>query len=381
MKIAFVNDTVYPYSKGGAQKRICEIARRLAHRGHEVHLFGMKYWDGEDVCVKDGVYLHGVCPVQELYTEGRRSIKQAIYFARKVLGPLLKEDFDIIDCSNFPYFPCFTAKLHSLMKGSTLVITWLEVWDRYWLEYLGRLGLIGRLVERLTTRLSRNVIAISETTKRELLSIGARGDITVLLNGVDFEQVANISPAENSSDIVFAGRLIKDKNIDVLIRVVGLIARYNSHITCLIIGDGPEKRRLQSLARDLGLESNVHFAGFLPSSEDVFSYMKSSRVFVFPSTREGFGIAVVEANACSLPVVTVRHPKNAACDLVVESENGFLCDLDEEDMAEKITTALERQRSMSAGCVEYAKGYEWDKIVDTFEHFYLSIFNHGRRSN
>ena len=381
MKIAFVFDAVYPYNKGGAEKRVWEIAQRLAQRGHEVHLYGMRYWDGDEVCVKDGVYLHGVCPVQELYIDGRRSIKEAIYFAYKLLGPLFRERFDIIDCSNFPYFPCFTAKLHSLMKGSTLVITWLEVWDRYWLEYLGKRGVIGRLVERLTARLSCNVIAISETTKRDLMTIGATGDIAVLLNGVDSEQVANVSPSENHSDIVFAGRLIRHKNVDVLLRAVSLITTHSPRVSCLIIGDGPEKRRLQSLARDLELESNVHFAGFLTSSEDVFSYMKSSRVFVFPSTREGFGIAVVEANACGLPVVTVRHPKNAACDLVVESENGFLCDLDEEDMAEKITTALERQRSMSAGCVEYAKGYEWDKIVDTFEHFYLSIFNQGRRSN
>ena len=333
MKIAFVFDAVYPYNKGGAEKRVWEIAQRLAQRGHEVHLYGMRYWDGDEVYVKDGVFLHGVCPVQELYIDGRRSIKEAIYFAYKLLGPLFRERFDIIDCSNFPYFPCFTAKLHSLMKGSTLVITWLEVWDRYWLEYLGKRGVIGRLVERLTARLSCNVIAISETTKRDLMTIGAAGDIAVLLNGVDSEQVANVSPSGNHSDIVFAGRLIRHKNVDVLLRAMSLIATHSPRVSCLIIGDGPEKRRLQSLARDLGLESNVHFAGFLTSSEDVFSYMKSSRVFVFPSTREGFGIAVVEANACGLPVVTVRHPKNAACDLVVESENGFLCDLDEEDMA------------------------------------------------
>ncbi len=131
MKIAMVNDTVYPYFKGGAPKRVWEISKRLVQRGHTVHQFGMKYWDGAEVIVKDGVYLHGVCPVQQLYIEGRRSIREAIYFAYKLLRPLLRENVDLIDCSNFPYFTCFSAKLHSMLKGSVLLITWLEVWEQY----------------------------------------------------------------------------------------------------------------------------------------------------------------------------------------------------------------------------------------------------------
>ena len=48
MKIAFVYDAIYPYVKGGVEKRVWELAVRLSRRGHEVHLFGMKFWDGED---------------------------------------------------------------------------------------------------------------------------------------------------------------------------------------------------------------------------------------------------------------------------------------------------------------------------------------------
>ena len=50
--------------------------------------------------------------------------------------------------------------------------------------------------------------------------------------------------------------------------------------------------------------------------EDVYSLMKSSKVFVLPSTREGFGISVIEANACGIPVITVRHENNASKDLI-----------------------------------------------------------------
>ena len=111
MKIAFVYDVIYPYVKGGVEKRVWELAVRLAHRGHEVHLFGMKFWNGEDTINREGVFLHGVCPAQKLYTSGRRSIWQAFYFSFHLLSHLLKEKFDIIDCQQFPLFSCYTSKI------------------------------------------------------------------------------------------------------------------------------------------------------------------------------------------------------------------------------------------------------------------------------
>ena len=52
MKIAFVYDVIYPYVKGGVEKRVWELAVRLSRSGHEVHLFGMKFWEGEDILIQ-----------------------------------------------------------------------------------------------------------------------------------------------------------------------------------------------------------------------------------------------------------------------------------------------------------------------------------------
>ncbi|RLG32158.1 hypothetical protein DRN98_05680 [Methanosarcinales archaeon] len=139
MKLAYIYDAVYPWIKGGAEKRIYEISKRLAERGHEVHWYGLKWWDGENDIVQEGVYLHGIGRWDNLYVNGRRSIKEGLYFGIKTLTRL-KGDFDIIDCQEAPYFPCFSAKVHSLLNKSKLVITWHEVWGDYWYEYLGRKG-------------------------------------------------------------------------------------------------------------------------------------------------------------------------------------------------------------------------------------------------
>ena len=109
MKITYVYDAVYPWIKGGAEKRIYEISKRLVERGHEVHWFGMKWWDGEKDIVKDGIHLHGIGEWDDLYVDGRRSIAEGIYFGLKTLTGL-KGDFDVIDCQEFPYFPCFSAR-------------------------------------------------------------------------------------------------------------------------------------------------------------------------------------------------------------------------------------------------------------------------------
>ena len=74
MKIAFVYDCIYPFVKGGVEKRIYELACCLRDKGHEVHLFGMNYWDGPSVVEREGLFYHGVCRPMGLYVEGRRSV-------------------------------------------------------------------------------------------------------------------------------------------------------------------------------------------------------------------------------------------------------------------------------------------------------------------
>ena len=371
MKIAYVYDAVYPWVKGGAEKRVYEISRRLVERGHEVHWFGLKWWDGEKDIVRDGIYLHGIGEWDDLYVDGRRSIAEGIYFGFKTLTGL-RGDFDVIDCQEFPYFPCFSAKAHSLLKGSNLVITWHEVWSDYWYEYLGRKGFFGWSIERLTSQLTNKNVAVSEGTKKDLERIGVRKEIKVIPNGIDFKRIEGIKSSKEESDIIFAGRLIKEKNVDVLIKAVKLVSDEIPDVKCMIIGDGPEKRELEKLACDLKMDDNIEFMGFLEDHYHVISYMKSSKVFVLPSTREGFGIVALEANACGLPVVTVNHERNAACDFITD-RNGFICELSEAGVAEGVFGGLNGGENMRSGCVGNAMKYDWDGIVDLIEPTYGGI--------
>ena len=375
MKIAFIYDAVYPWIKGGVEKRIYEIGRRLAKK-HEVHWYGIGWWFKDDsrTLDYDGIILHGVCKPMQLYVDGRRSIKEAIYFATKLLPELMKERFDIVDCQEFPYFPCFTAKAHSFFKKSPLVITWYELWDKYWFNYLGIKGIFGYLVERLTLRLPDLIIANSEKIRNDLISIGVDSNkIKVSPNGINYKWISNIPPKDEEIDVLYAGRLIKHKNVDLLIRAIGIIKEKIPDIKCGIIGDGPEKSKLEKLSYDLNLKKNIKFFGFLEREDDVLAYMKSSKVFVLPSVREGSPITAVEANACGLPVITVRHHNNGTVSLIKEGENGFICELNEKSLAEKILLILtdkSKRLRMRKKSIEYAKKYDWNVIVKDLEKIY-----------
>ena len=110
---------------------------------------------------------------------------------------------------------------------------------------------------------------------------------------------------------------------------------------------------------------------FLENYSDALALMKSSRVFASPSTREGFGMAALEANACGLPVVTVKHRMNAVMDLVTK-QTGMVCEPTAEALAKSLCRALETGDDMRWQCIEMARKYDWDEICERAERVYES---------
>ena len=368
---------MYPWITGGAEKRIYEIGKRFVDQGDEVHLFGVKWWNGEDVIEHDGMVLHGVCGARPLYVNGRRSISEALIFSVMLIPHLLRERFDVFDVSVFPYFSCFSVKCVSLLRRTSVVFTWHEVWGNYWYEYLGRIGFFGKLVERLVTKLSPNVVAVSDMTKRDLEVLGVDAEkVHIVSNGVNLHEIARIEPLDDVCDVLFAGRLIKEKNVDVLLEAVALVREDIPDVMCCVIGDGPERERLVELARTCGLfdNDNVRFFDFL-EYEEVIARMKSSKILVLPSSREGFGMVVVDAFACGVPVVTVNAARNAAAELV-DGTCGSVVELDAREVAGAVVALLDdagHRERMASDAKERAQGYDWDRIVAELRMVYEGL--------
>ena len=373
MRIAFVYDAIYPYILGGVEKRVWEIARRLVARGHEVHLFGMKFWEGEQIISREGVFIHGICRPYRFYHKGKRRILPAFFYGLNVFFALLKERFDVVDCQQFPYTSVFGSAAACRISKSPLIITWHEVWGDYWYEYLGQKGSGGKMLERLAARINTNTVAVSETTKKGLIPLVNGRDIRIITNGIDLAEIDAIQPSETRSDILFVGRLIREKHVDVLVDAVGILRETWPGIRCLVIGDGPERMVLEEKVDVMDLSANILFTGFFKQYSEVIAHMKSSRVFVLPSTREGFGISALEALAAGLPVVTVDHPKNAST-VFARVGDGALAALDARDVAEKIQMVLDwKDAGRSARGAIIAHEYDWNIITDQIEAYYSGI--------
>lgn len=368
--IAFVSDAIYPYNKGGKETRLFEITTRLAKRGYDVHIYCMKWWPGIVNRIENGVHLHGISPHIPLYDGPRRSIKQGIIFGLACLK-LITAKFDVIDVDHMPFFPIYSVRLVCWLRRKRMVGTWNEVWgEAYWNEYLGGIkGKIASLIEKISCKLPDHILAISSLTSERLISSLSipKNKIYVVPCGFD-EDIINDSPLSSlSSDVIFVGRLLKHKNVDVLIQAVHQLKQENRMIICRIVGSGPEANTLKKLASSLGLENNVIFHGRLESHKEIFSLMKSSKVFVLPSTREGFGIVVLEANACSLPVITTNHQDNAA-QLLAQK----ITLLDHESIAQVIKEVLKSGKDYKKSIQANLEKYSWTSVVDQIEKVYES---------
>jgi len=282
-------------------------------------------------------------------------------------------DLDLIECNQFPYLPAYPAKLAAKLGKIPLVITWHEVWGRYWRSYLGAAGALGQVVEKQVAALADLVVAVSEHTKQDLVSLGVAEDkIVVVPNGVDLESIRGVEPAGKGFDVVFAGRLIADKNVDVLLAALKHLPEDTS---CCVVGEGPDKERLTALASELGVDKQVTFGGFLGEAE-LIAMFKSSKVFVLPSSREGFGIVVLEAQACGLPPVVVEHPASAASELVSDGKTGLLCELAAEDVAAKIGRLLGDEtlrEKIAKAAAEHASDFSWDDVAKQLEKRYAEL--------
>jgi len=370
MNIAIVSDAIYPYNKGGKEKRIFEVSTRLVKKGHKVTIYCMKWWKGKDIREENGVILHSISPLYSLYSGERRSIKQAILFALACFK-LINKDFDIIDVDHMPHLILFPLKIVCILKRKKMIVTWNEVWGRkYWVYYMGIMGNLAYFIEKISAMTPNLVISISKhTTYKFKNELNSNKKIISIPIGIDLSEINKVKPSKVKSDIIFAGRLLKNKNVDVLINAVKVINRKKPDISCLIIGEGPEKNNLIRSTKELNLEKNIKFLDFLPRHKDLYSLMKSSKVFVLPSTREGFGIVVLEANACGIPVVTTNHKDNAAKDLI-NSKNGVVVKLDEKDIASAIYKLL-KNKTNTKDMINFAQQYDWENIYKLIKEVYL----------
>lgn len=178
-----------------------------------------------------------------------------------------------------------------------------------------------------TVENSERFICVGNRLKNAVIEYTGTNNITVIPNMVD--KIFSYSEVKSSNSFYFVsiGNLIQSKRFDLTIRAFAKSFKGNHDVKLTIIGDGPLKEDLKSLARTHGVEKQILFTGRLDRNS-VACELQKSNVFVLASDYETFGVVYIEAMACGVPVIGTR---NGGAEDIINEGCGILVDTDDVD--------------------------------------------------
>jgi glycosyltransferase involved in cell wall biosynthesis len=209
-------------------------------------------------------------------------------------------------------------------------------------------------------------------------------EVRVVPSGIpvaDIRAAAATAVPGSGPPLVYAGRLLREKRIDLLLEAVARLAPRHPGPLLQILGVGPDRDRLVELAARLGLARDagnaaaaVVFHGYLPTSRDVWRRLGESRIAVQPSSREGFGLFPLEAMAAGLPVVHCESSESALGELVESGVHGLRTAPDPDALAAALAGLLAdagEVRRLGANARRQADRFDWPAVAELTEKVFL----------
>lgn len=372
MRILMGSDLYFPHLLGGGEKRMHEIAKRLA-RKHEVHVVTRRFGRLPSFEVYGGVYIHRVfVPSAQVRLD---SISDGISYMFASLEKGFKlGDFDLYAPQQF--FPIFPLWWIAKTKKKPIVVTIHDVYGKTWTQKYGFKGSSMIAFEKLMIELPyTKVITVSVASKKKLVMMGVPSKkIEVIPNGVDLVTFNKVKTEKSEKPrIIYVGRLVKYKHVDDLIVA---FSKLDLDAELYIVGDGQERVNLEVLVRKLGVDNKVTFTGFVDERRKI-ELLKSSHVLVLPSTTEGFGIVLVEAMAAGIPFVASEIEPLVE---ITDKKGGlFFRPCDSTDLANKLSSLLrneELQKNLAKEGFKQALKYDWENISKKVEEIYMTVVSH-----
>ena len=339
---------------GGAEVHLHEILKRAVDRGHSVTQISqaVRGLPGEESI--DGV---------RILRHGRRN---TFNFTLRpfALSLEIASNYDLVleDLCKIPFYsprwspvPVLTVVPH--LFGTTA-----------YREVAIPLALYVNFMESFIPRAYRDsrFVAISNSTMDDLVRRGIPAEsITVVPCGID-TAIYNPGPPEpEKGSFLYVGRLKKYKGIHFIIQALRVLRDSGKEYRLTVIGSGDHEPRLWALTKELDLEDAVTFEGFVPR-ERKLHWLRRAWAAVFPSEKEGWGLTVIEANACGTPVIA--SDSDGLRDSVRDGETGILVphgDVDALAFQMDRLASDEALRSRLGGRgLEWARGFDWDSTAD-----------------
>jgi len=253
-------------------------------------------------------------------------------------------------------------------------------------------GIFQLLLSKFIARYADGIRVVSQGIKEKLVNRGIPSEkIVVIPTPVDLEKFKAFEPEKvkqikddyfNKKIILYAGRLVKVKNLPLLLKAVARIRNSKHNIVLLIIGEGGERAKLKRMVRRLEIEDVVVFISFAPQ-KDLVNYYHAADVFVLSSFSESLGKVLIEAGAAGCPVVSTET--TGARDIVVDGRTGYLAPIgDENAMVEKILKVLRMEESERKEMAENVRRvleekFSQEKSIEKVVTFWNKLTKHDAK--
>lgn len=351
MRLAFFNwrDIKHPRA-GGAEVYNHQILKRLAAMGHRVTLFTASF----PGCARSEL-IEGI---EHIRYGGRFTIYPLAYACYK---KHVEGRYDVVvECINgMPFFLPFFA------RERVVPLIYQLTRENWHSGLVFPLAFAGYHLEDSFLGIYREkpVLTISESTKSDLQALGFR-EIAVV------NAAAEVSPPsgtkkQKQKTLICLGRLTKSKRVDHALSAFKIIKNSIPGARLWIVGTGPEEKRLKALACGSGISRDVCFFGRV-SEKKKAELLSKAHLMLFPAVREGWGIVVLEANACGTPVMGYAVP--GLIDSIKENVNGQLVSPGNfTTLAEKAIKLLQNPpqlKRLSVNSIKYSKKFTWEKAAD-----------------
>lgn len=339
---------------GGAEVHVSEIFERLAARGFDITMAVTSFPGSEDDSERGGMRIRRFGRIRYYY------LRAGWHCARETR----RGRYDVVvDCMNklpfqsplYSTAPVLAIAHHLFGKSAFLQVSWPVAMTVY-------------AMEQMIPRVYRDVpfVAISESTRRDLIARGIAHDhIEVQHCGIRRPTFRPAVGNVRGARIAYFGRLARYKQIDVMLRAAAKLVERFPELQLDIIGRGADGEYLAGVAREEGIGDRTHFHGFVDDDERD-RLIANARVCVCPSTKEGWGLTVIESNALGTPVVATDAP--GLQDSVENDRTGFLVpDRDVDAFADRIGRLLADDalwRRMSDAGLEWSQHFDWDVAAE-----------------
>ncbi|MFB6180428.1 MAG: glycosyltransferase family 4 protein [Candidatus Nanohalobium sp.] len=368
MEIGILCRTVYPiHGFGGAEKHVYYVAKGLAERGHEVHIYCLEADDASDEEYEDldheNLVLHEV-EYRDLGM-GRLNFFEYVYLMRKNWDEL--DELDIVHSHGI-----FPITAYSYFHENDIVVTTHGLEEFRYRHLKIPLAPFNFFDKRAARKRVDRFIALSKGNREDQKRLLGIGDdvITEIPNGVDadFFQPSDTSEVEKRYDlrdnvVVAVSRLVEYKGHGLLVEAVNQM----DDTSLVIAGDGPFKEELEEKAGE-----DVHFAGRVPEDE-LPLYYSLGDVFCLPTFGEGLPLSILESLSCGTPVLSTNV--GSIPDVVTEDIGEVVEPEEVEELRKGLENLFDRDlEEMSGRCRKKAlEEYSWDSVVEKTERVYEDL--------